>query len=83
MRADDFIRLGEFYLMPERQRRGLGTRILRHCLSLADDAALSVRLEYLKWNPAGTLYRREGFVVTGETDIHYLMQRPVGGAIDG
>ena len=78
MRTDDFIRLGEFYLMPERQRRGLGTRILRHCLSLADDAGLPVCLEYLKWNPAGTLYRREGFVVIGETDIHYQMQRPVG-----
>jgi GNAT superfamily N-acetyltransferase len=79
MRKDEFIRLGEFYLMPERQRRGVGTRILRHCLLVADATGLPVRLEYLKWNPAGSLYRRNGFVVIGETDIHYQMQRSIGG----
>lgn len=75
MRFDDHIRFGEFYLFPDSQRRGLGSRVLRHCLSLADAHGLPVRLEHLKWNPVGTLYRRHGFAVVGETEIHLLMER--------
>jgi GNAT superfamily N-acetyltransferase len=71
----DHIRFGEFYLFPEKQRNGLGTKILCHCLSLADQQAMPVRLEYLKWNPVGSLYRRHGFVVLGEAEIHWLMER--------
>ena len=69
------IRFGEFYLFPDRQRKGLGGRILNHCLALADQRGLPVRLEYLKWNPVGTLYRRHGFTVIGETELHWLMER--------
>lgn len=73
---DDFVRFGEFYILPREQRRGLGTRILRHCLEIADSRNLPVRLEYLKWNPVGPLYKRHRFEVIGETDIHWLMERP-------
>ncbi|MDP2329119.1 MAG: GNAT family N-acetyltransferase [Reyranella sp.] len=76
MCLDDCARFGEFYLFPEFQRHGVGSRILRHCLDIADALTLPVRLEYLKWNPVGSLYRRHGFAVTGETDIHWLMERP-------
>lgn len=72
--ASDHFRFGEFYL--QHQGSGLGTRILTHALSLADAAGLPVRLEYLKWNPVGSLYRRNGFRPIGETDIHVFMQRP-------
>jgi len=77
MRLVSHVRFGEFYLYPEFQRLGLGHRILRHCLELCDATSLPVRLEYLKWNPVGSLYRRHGFVVTGETEIHWLMERPL------
>lgn len=77
MRLADHIRFGEFYLFPELQRQGLGGRILRHCLGIADAEGVPVRLEHLKWNPVGTLYRRHGFTVVGETEIHWLMERPV------
>jgi hypothetical protein len=30
--------------------KGLGTRVLQHCLFLADEQGLPVRLEHLKWN---------------------------------
>jgi GNAT superfamily N-acetyltransferase len=72
----DHVRFGEFYLSPERQRKGLGSRVLEQCLSLADAEKTRIRLEYLKWNPVGTLYRRHGFIVTGETATHWLMERP-------
>jgi GNAT superfamily N-acetyltransferase len=74
-RIGDHIRFGEFYLFPDYQGKGLGTRVLRHCLSLADEQGVPVRLEYLKWNPVGTLYRRHGFAVIGETGIHWFMER--------
>ena len=75
MRLSDHVRFGEFYLFPDRQGKGLGTRVLRHCLSLADEQGLPVRLEHLKWNPVGALYRRHGFAVVGETESHWLMER--------
>ena len=74
-RSSGFLRFGEFYLWPQHQGRGIGTRILRHCLSLADELHLPVCLEHLKWNPVGALYRRHGFVVTGESENHWLMER--------
>ncbi len=75
MRLDDHIRFGEFYLFPDYQGKGLGTRVLRHCLSLADEQGVPVRLEHLKWNPVGTLYRRHGFTVVGDSKIHWFMER--------
>jgi len=52
----------------------VGTRILRHALTIADERRLPVRLEYLKWNPVGSLYHlRNGFVRTHETDIHVFL----------
>lgn len=76
--ASDHLRLGEFYLCPEFQGQGTGTRILRHCLGLADELGLPVRLEHLHWNPVGSLYRRHGFQQTGTSDIHVYMERPPG-----
>jgi GNAT superfamily N-acetyltransferase len=81
MSQADHIRFGELYLFPGRQRRGLGSRVLAHCLALADAQRAPVRLEYLKWNPVGTLYRRHGFVVVGETAVHWLMERAPSGAM--
>jgi GNAT superfamily N-acetyltransferase len=78
----DCIQLDEFYLLPPFHRRGLGTRILLHCLSLANELSAPVRLRYLKWNPVGSLYRRHGFHEVGQTDIHYLMLRPPGSLQD-
>src|SRR5215213_629953 len=56
-------------LLSELHRQSLGTKTLQHCLALTDEACLPVRLEYLKWNPVGTLYKRHGFRTIGESDI--------------
>lgn len=72
----DHLRLDEFYLLPAHQGQGLGTRILNHCLAIADTRRMPLRLRYLKWNPVGTLYRRHSFIVIDETDIHFIMERP-------
>jgi GNAT superfamily N-acetyltransferase len=73
---EDHARFGEFYLFARYQGAGLGTLILRYALRLADERNLPVRLEYLKWNPVGNLYLRNGFVRTHETDIHFFLERP-------
>ncbi|KZM48070.1 acetyltransferase [Labrenzia sp. OB1] len=71
----DHVRLGEFYLFPDFQKKGIGSRVLEHCLLLADKLVLPVRLEYLHWNPVGSLYRHHGFVEIGQSDIHCFMER--------
>lgn len=73
--AADHVLLAEFYILPAFQRQGIGTEVLRRVLSEARSKSLPVRLQFLKWNPVGTLYKREGFTVTGETETHYQMER--------
>jgi GNAT superfamily N-acetyltransferase len=74
----DHLRLDEFYLLPRHQGQGLGARILNHCLAIADARGMPLRLRYLKWNQVGSLYRRHGFTVIDETDIHFIMERQPG-----
>ena len=71
----DHVILAEFYLLSSFHRKGIGTEVLAKILSEADAKHLPVRLQCLKWNPALSLYRRHGFVVTGETDTHFQMER--------
>jgi GNAT superfamily N-acetyltransferase len=71
----DHIRFGEFYLLPEYQRQGIGSRLLSSVLEMADAQALPVKLEYLKWNPVGSLYLRHGFRLVSQNDIHFFMLR--------
>jgi len=71
----EFVRFGEFYLIDSFRGLGIGSKILAHCLELADDEDIPVRLEYLLWNPVGSLYRRNGFVEVGRTSTHFLMER--------
>jgi GNAT superfamily N-acetyltransferase len=72
----------ESYLFARYQGAGLGTLILRHALWLVDAKNLPVRLEYLKWNPGGNLYLRNGFVRTHETGVHVFLERPPNGIAD-
>jgi GNAT superfamily N-acetyltransferase len=82
-RQPDHLRLGEFYLFPKYQGQGTGSRVLAHCLAVADRLALPVRLEHLHWNPVGALYRRQGFKDIGRSETHCLLQRdPAGGPLD-
>jgi ribosomal protein S18 acetylase RimI-like enzyme len=71
----DFIRFGEFYLLNDFRRKGLGSMILSKFLKSCDRSNREVRLEYLKWNPVGSLYKRHGFEVVSENEIHYFMVR--------
>ncbi|MGO4740220.1 GNAT family N-acetyltransferase [Bosea sp. 2KB_26] len=77
MAMPDHVRFGEFYLLPDFHGQGSGTAILRHCLALADELALPVRLEHLHWNPVRSLYLRHGFAETRRSETHCFLERPV------
>ena len=71
----DYIYVGEFYLLPEYQRRGIGTELLRRVLAQADGAGRATRLQFLRVNPVRSLYERHGFEITGESTTHYFAER--------
>ena len=71
----DHIRFGEFYLLPAFQRQGIGSSLLASVLDSSDAQRIPVRLEYLKWNPVGSLYLRHGFKVVSENDTHFFLLR--------
>ena len=61
-------------VLPEYQNQGIGTTVLKSILEEAHDTGQAVCLQVLKVNPARSLYERLGFLITGETTIHYLMR---------
>lgn len=76
------LELGEFYLLPAYQRRGLGSEPLRRVTAQADAAGQMVCLRFLKVNPVRSLYERFGFRVVGESATHYLAERPARGPVE-
>ncbi len=72
---NDHIRLGEFYVLPPYQRHGIGTMLLRQVIERSSALSVPVKLEYLKWSPVGSLYRRHRFAVVSENETHYFMER--------
>jgi RimJ/RimL family protein N-acetyltransferase len=71
----DLVRFGEFYLLKKFQGQGIGTELLKSFLKECDRDRRRVRLECLKWNPVGSLYKRNGFRVVSENEIHYFLER--------
>jgi len=73
--ARDGVTVNQLFLLPEHQGKGIG----RQCMVLGMEAArqlgVPVRLRVLKVNPrALAFYQRLGFMRTGETETHYLME---------
>lgn len=68
----DEIFLVSIHLLPEFQRRGIGTRLIR---SLTDNSYKPVRLKVLKVNPARRLYERLGFSISDDLDTHFMMTK--------
>jgi ribosomal protein S18 acetylase RimI-like enzyme len=61
-------------ILPEHQRKGTGTEVIRSVIGQAKRQNLPVCLSVLKVNPARRLYERFGFKVTAESAHHYQMQ---------
>ena len=79
-RTGDEIFLKQLYILPEHQRRGVGSRVMRLLLEERRGAAKSMALFVLKNNPAHGFYERHGFGVVQETPTRFLMRRETGDA---
>ncbi len=57
-RAPDHIQLWRIFILPEYQRRGIGSQLIERLLAEARSARLPLRLRVLRVNPAFKLYER-------------------------
>ena len=73
--SGDCIEIGQFFILPEFQNRGLGTVILQEAVQRADERGLVARLAFLNGNRAESLYVRHGFALVAQTETHSFMER--------
>jgi GNAT superfamily N-acetyltransferase len=71
---DDYIQLVEVQILPHFQGRGIGSQIIERLIGDAAQRGIPLRLQVLKANRGQELYLRMGFVKTGETATHALME---------
>ena len=63
--------IGNICILPEYQRKGIGTKILKDILKKYKEC--NIEIQYFKSNPVGELYKRLGFIKNGESKFHYKM----------
>ncbi len=68
---DGSYEIGNICIIPEYQRKGIGTDILKN--KLEEHNNQDIKIQFFKQNPVGILYERLGFVPNGETEFHYQM----------
>ncbi len=76
----DCIEIGQFFIIPDYQNKGIGTHLLKSILDKADQPGKNVALRFLKNNPVKSLYVRNGFRVVHTDEILYYMERKLGGS---
>ena len=69
------LHIGQFFILPEYQNRGIGSYLLGAALGKADHAGITARLAFLEGNRAESLYRRFGFEVLARRDKFCHMER--------
>ena len=69
------VQIGQFFILPKYQRKGIGSYLLRSVLEKADNAALVSRVAFFKGNPVESLYTRNGFQLVDQTQTHCFMER--------
>lgn len=73
-RSADEIRLVDIALLSEYRNNGIGTALLQKLSAEAAAARKPLRLSVVKGHRALSLYRRQGFQLTGETGMHDDME---------
>ena len=69
--------LAKIFMLPEFQRRGVGTVLIRQLIERAGKERKPLRLRVLRVNTAARrLYARLGFAVTRSTADHDYLERP-------
>ncbi len=63
-------RLHKIYVLPQQQESGTGKFLLAHIINSAKaSGAIVLELNVNRYNKARTFYEKQGFKITGETDI--------------
>jgi len=78
--GEDCVEIGQFFIWPDYQNKGIGTHLLKNILDKADESGKNVTLRFLKNNPVKSLYIRNGFRVVHTDEILYFMERKPGGS---
>ncbi|MGA1790009.1 MAG: GNAT family N-acetyltransferase [bacterium] len=73
-RRGDEIRIVDIALLPEYRNSGIGTSLLEALLAEAARKGLPVRIHVEHFNRALHLYKRLGFVISGENGVYYLLE---------
>jgi GNAT superfamily N-acetyltransferase len=66
--------LQQFFIVPDHQRKGIGSEALTQLLAEWDPGGKPVMLTVLRNNPARRLYERFGFAVTDEIGVKLRMK---------
>jgi len=66
--------LGSLYVIPEMQRLGIGTHVLRELIAQSTLSSRPLTLAVMKNNPAIRLYERLGFRLTHEDQYKFYMR---------
>lgn len=66
--------IGNICIIPEYQGKGIGTKLLKDILEKNKEE--NIEIQYFKSNPVGLLYKRLGFIPSGESKFHYKMIKP-------
>ena len=77
--SEDCIEIGQFFILPDYQKKGIGTYLLKRILDKADQLGKNVTLRFLNNNPVKSLYVRNGFRIVDTSEIFYYMERKPGG----
>lgn len=71
---DGSYEIANICIIPEYQRKGIGTQILKDIMKLHKNQDLHI--QYFKQNPVGKLYEKLGFIHDYEKEFHYVMFMP-------
>jgi len=77
---EDWVEIGQFFILPRYQRKGIGTYLLKGIVDKADRQGKNLTLKFLKNNPVKSLYVRNGFRVVDTDEILYYMERKASGS---
>lgn len=70
---DGSYEISNICIIPEYQRKGIGTQVLKDIMKLHKNQDLHI--QFFKQNPVGDLYKKLGFVPDYEKEFHYVMFR--------
>jgi ribosomal protein S18 acetylase RimI-like enzyme len=74
-RDKDEILVVDIALLPEHQRRGIGSALLAELLAEADETGKTLSLHVEHRNPARRLYERLGFVTVADEGVYLRLER--------